>query len=76
MLITTINCTSVRLTSAIQVIFTFFKISLIVAIVATGLANLADGQTSNFAAENAFTATSVSAVAVAFYSGLFSYDGW
>lgn len=75
--ITTINCYSVRLTNAVQVIFTFAKVAVIVAIVGAGLVLLTrDGGTDNLRDGFRGSTTSVSAIAVAFYSGLFSYDGW
>jgi len=74
--ITTINCFSVKLTNYVQVFFTFAKIAIIAAIVVSGAVLLCRGETENL--QNAFSGNSpsVSAVALAFYSGLFSYDGW
>ena len=76
MTITTINCFSVKLTNYVQVFFTFAKIAIIAAIVVSGMVLLCRGETENL--QNAFSGNSpsVSAVALAFYSGLFSYDGW
>ncbi len=75
--ITTINCYSVKLTNAVQIIFTFAKVAVIMAIVGAGLVLLVqDGGTDNLKDGFRGSTTSVSAIAVAFYSGLFSYDGW
>jgi len=75
-LITTVNCFSVKVSNGVQVFFTIAKLAIIAAIVVGGIVMLAQGNTENF--ENSFAGTkqSFSAIALAFYSGLWSYDGW
>jgi len=75
-LITAINCFSVKVSNGVQVFFTAAKLSIIIAIIISGIVLLANGNTANL--QNAFdgSASSFSAIAVAFYSGLWSYDGW
>uniref|UniRef100_H2ZQ45 b(0,+)-type amino acid transporter 1 n=1 Tax=Ciona savignyi TaxID=51511 RepID=H2ZQ45_CIOSA len=76
LLITLINCFSVKLSNFVQIFFTAAKLLIIAAIIVGGFVMLGQGHTENLT--NAFegSATSFSAIAVAFYSGLWSYDGW
>jgi len=75
-MITTINCFSVKVSNGVQIFFTAAKLAIIIAIFMAGIVLLVDGKTQNL--NNAFegSASSFSAIAVAFYSGLWSYDGW
>uniref|UniRef100_A0A663MNG7 b(0,+)-type amino acid transporter 1 n=1 Tax=Athene cunicularia TaxID=194338 RepID=A0A663MNG7_ATHCN len=74
--LTIINCLNVRLATSIMNIFTAAKILALLVIVVGGLVLLAKGQTQSF--QNAFqnTTAGIGAVGVAFYQGLWSYDGW
>ncbi|XP_077420023.1 b(0,+)-type amino acid transporter 1 isoform X1 [Vanacampus margaritifer] len=74
--IVTINCFSVKLASYVQNLFTGAKLLIIVIIVGAGIVLLAQGKTENFS--NAFVGKSVSAggIGLAFYNGLWAYDGW
>ncbi|KFV58345.1 B(0,+)-type amino acid transporter 1, partial [Tyto alba] len=76
LLLTIINCLNVRLATSIMNIFTAAKLLALLVIVVGGLVLLAKGQTQSF--QNAFQNTSagIGAVGVAFYQGLWSYDGW
>ncbi|XP_015175162.1 PREDICTED: Y+L amino acid transporter 2 [Polistes dominula] len=75
-LLTFVNCYDVKETTKMQNIFMFAKIAALVIIIIAGLSWLCMGHTENF--ENAFdnTNTSPGKIAVAFYSGIFSYSGW
>ncbi|EFN86936.1 Y+L amino acid transporter 2 isoform X1 [Harpegnathos saltator] len=75
-LLTFINCYDVKETSKMQNIFMFAKIGALVIIIIAGLVWLCMGYTENF--ENTFENTNYSPgkIAVAFYSGIFSYSGW
>lgn len=75
-LIVIVNCLSVKMASYVQNIFTAAKLLIIVIIVVAGIVLLAQGKTDNFS--NAFGGTSVSfgAIGLAFYNGLWAYDGW
>jgi len=75
-LITTVNCLSVRVANGVQVFFTAAKVLLVVAIITGGCVVLAQGNTGNLSNGFEGSTASFSAVALAFYSGLFSYDGW
>uniref|UniRef100_A0A663EVL5 b(0,+)-type amino acid transporter 1 n=1 Tax=Aquila chrysaetos chrysaetos TaxID=223781 RepID=A0A663EVL5_AQUCH len=76
LLLTIINCLNVRLATSIMNIFTAAKLLALLVIVVGGLVLLANGQTQSF--QNAFqnTTAGIGAVGVAFYQGLWSYDGW
>ncbi|CAO2625756.1 b(0,+)-type amino acid transporter 1, partial [Lemmus lemmus] len=80
MLITTVNALSVRLGSYVQNFFTAAKLVIVAIIIISGLVfliqGLISGNTKNF--QNSFegTQTSVGAISLAFYNGLWAYDGW
>uniref|UniRef100_A0A8B9QEZ7 b(0,+)-type amino acid transporter 1 n=1 Tax=Apteryx owenii TaxID=8824 RepID=A0A8B9QEZ7_APTOW len=76
LLLTIINCLNVRLATSIMNIFTAAKLLALLVIVLGGLVLLAKGQTQSF--QNAFqnTTAGIGPVGVAFYQGLWSYDGW
>ncbi|NWW50645.1 BAT1 protein, partial [Pedionomus torquatus] len=65
LLLTVINCLNVRLATSIMNVFTAVKLMALLVIVVGGVVLLAKGQTQ-----------SNGAVGVAFYQGLWSYDGW
>ncbi|CAI9546098.1 unnamed protein product [Staurois parvus] len=71
-----INCLNVRLSAAIINVFTFAKLLVLLVIIVGGMVLLAQGHTQVF--QNAFenTAAGFGPVGVAFYQGLWSYDGW
>ncbi|XP_004636882.2 b(0,+)-type amino acid transporter 1 [Octodon degus] len=76
LLITTVNALSAKLGSYVQNFFTAAKMVIVVIIVISGLVLLAQGNTKNF--ENSFvgTSASVGGISLAFYNGLWAYDGW
>lgn len=75
-LITTVNAMSVRLGSYVQNVFTAAKLVIVAIIIISGFVLLAQGNTRNF--ENSFDGTklSVGSISLAFYNGLWAYDGW
>ncbi|XP_029354634.1 b(0,+)-type amino acid transporter 1 [Echeneis naucrates] len=75
-IIVSVNCLSVRLARYVQNIFTAAKLFIILIIVAAGIVLLAQGKTETFS--NAFEGASSSAgsIGLAFYNGLWAYDGW
>ncbi|XP_036130743.1 b(0,+)-type amino acid transporter 1-like [Molossus molossus] len=75
-LIIMVNALSVRLGSYVQNVFTAAKLVIVAIIIISGLILLAQGNTKNF--ENSFEGTKLSAGAIglAFYNGLWAYDGW
>ncbi|XP_053682238.1 Y+L amino acid transporter 2 [Sabethes cyaneus] len=74
--LTYINAYDVRITTKMQNIFMFTKIGALVLVIIVGVVCMALGGTENF--ENSFenTETDPGKLAVAFYSGIFSYAGW
>ncbi|MEE6476906.1 hypothetical protein FKM82_011268 [Ascaphus truei] len=71
-----INCLNVRLATSIMNIFTTAKLLVLLVIKVGGVVRLIEGNTQVL--QNAFenTATGFGPVGVAFYQGLWSYDGW
>ncbi|XP_039898763.1 b(0,+)-type amino acid transporter 1 isoform X6 [Simochromis diagramma] len=71
-----INCLSVRLATGIQVVTMAVKVVALVVIILGGIVMLFQGRTENF--EDSFEGTNagVSSIGIAFYQGLWSYDGW
>ncbi|XP_027723875.1 b(0,+)-type amino acid transporter 1 [Vombatus ursinus] len=76
LVITTVNSLSVKLGSYVQNFFTAAKLVIVTIIIISGIVLLAQGKTKNF--ENSFEDSSVSvgAMSLAFYNGLWAYDGW
>ncbi|XP_023419503.2 b(0,+)-type amino acid transporter 1-like [Cavia porcellus] len=76
LLIITVNALSVRLGRYVQNFFTAAKMVIVAIIIISGVVLLAQGNTRNF--ENSFAATpaSVGGISLAFYNGLWAYDGW
>ncbi|XP_044023742.1 b(0,+)-type amino acid transporter 1 isoform X3 [Siniperca chuatsi] len=76
MVLAIVNCLSVRLATNIQVVSTVVKVLVLGVIILGGVVMLFQGHTENF--ENSFkgTNTGVGSVYIAFYQGLWSYDGW
>lgn len=76
MLITLVNCYSVKATNIVQIVFTIAKLLIVVAIIIGGFVQIGFGNTEYL--NNTFegTTSNPSAVALAFYSGLWAYDGW
>ncbi|XP_022246074.1 large neutral amino acids transporter small subunit 1-like isoform X4 [Limulus polyphemus] len=71
-----VNCYNVKLAARVQDVFTFAKIIALIIIIVAGLIHIGVGNTHNF--QNAFegTTTEPGYIALAFYSGIFSYSGW
>ena len=76
MTITLANCISVKLSNSIQVFFTGAKLLMVVAISVGGIVLLAQGETQNFNNAFAETTTDWTKFILAFYGGLWSFDGW
>ncbi|CAF1101483.1 unnamed protein product [Rotaria sp. Silwood1] len=71
-----INCISVSAANRLNIIFVISKVSSILVVVIAGLIRMGKGHTQNF--QNSFDGTTKNplGVALAFYSGLWAYDGW
>lgn len=75
-LLTAINCYNVKWATRVQDIFTGTKIFALVIIMVAGFWWLCMGHTENFRHPMDGTNTQPGYVALAVYSGLFSYSGW
>ncbi|XP_078037372.1 solute carrier family 7 member genderblind [Augochlora pura] len=75
-LLTFANCYDVKDTSKMQNVFMFTKIGALTIIIIAGITWVLLGHTENF--ENSFenTRKEPGKIAVAIYSGIFSYSGW
>ncbi|KAK0084446.1 hypothetical protein PV325_001196 [Microctonus aethiopoides] len=74
--ITYINCTSVKLFVKIQNVFVICKVAVCLLVIAGGIWWLASGHTKLLANPFENTTASPGNIALAFYSGLWAYDGW
>uniref|UniRef100_UPI00398EB904 b(0,+)-type amino acid transporter 1 n=1 Tax=Pristiophorus japonicus TaxID=55135 RepID=UPI00398EB904 len=75
-LITLVNSVSVKLANYVQNFLTAAKLLIVAVIIIAGLVLIAQGNTKNF--ENSFDGaqTSFGSISLAFYNGLWAYDGW
>lgn len=74
LILTFVNCWSVKWSTWVQDIFTYGKLLALAIIIATGMYQLSQGKTQNFTFEG--SDWNVSHIALSFYSGLFAYNGW
>lgn len=74
LLLTFINCWSVKWSTFVQDIFTYGKLLALAIIIVAGIYQLALGKTQNFNFDN--SVYDVTRIALSFYSGLFAYNGW
>lgn len=70
-----VNCLSVRTATLIQVICTGVKLLALIAIALGGCVMLFHGETGSIASLEG-TNVGVKSIGIAFYQGLWSYDGW
>lgn len=75
-LLTVINCYNVKWVTRVQDIFTATKIFALIIIVIAGIWYLCTGHVEHFNDPMAGTTKEPGYIALAFYSGLFSYSGW
>ncbi|XP_039290058.1 large neutral amino acids transporter small subunit 1 [Nilaparvata lugens] len=73
---TFMNCYNVKLTSNIQNSFMFGKTGALALIIIVGIASFFMNDVNNFDAPFQRSTFSPGPIAVAFYSGIFSYSGW
>ncbi|XP_055549322.1 b(0,+)-type amino acid transporter 1 isoform X2 [Wyeomyia smithii] len=71
-----VNCYSVNLGMAVQNVFTSAKLIAVLIVICGGAYKLFQGNTQHL--QNAFSGPmpSMGAIATAFYTGLWAYDGW
>lgn len=78
-ILTAINCISVRLATFVQDFFTVAKVFALLLIIATGAVLLFTGKPEyreSFEDLFANTTPNIGTASLAFYSGLFAYQGW
>ncbi|XP_062923063.1 b(0,+)-type amino acid transporter 1 [Mobula hypostoma] len=75
-LITLVNSLSVKLAYYLQNFLTAAKLLIVAVIIMAGIVLIAQGNTHNF--KNSFDGaqTSFGSIGLAFYNGLWAYDGW
>eukprot|EP00063_Salmo_salar_P057277 XP_014032112.1 PREDICTED: large neutral amino acids transporter small subunit 1-like [Salmo salar] len=78
LLLTAVNCWSVKAATRVQDVFTAAKLLALVLIIILGFVQIGRGGTERLWPENAFegTRTDVGSFGLALYSGLFAYGGW
>jgi len=77
MFLTWLNCYSIKVTTKLQGVFMFTKVAALIIVIIVGLVAFGQGKGfENF--ENAFdnSETEPGRIALAFYSGIYSYAGW
>ncbi|XP_037902969.1 large neutral amino acids transporter small subunit 1-like [Hermetia illucens] len=74
--LTYLNCFDVKTTTKMQNVIMFTKIAALVLIIVVGIVWMALGNVENFEGPFQDTQTDPGKIAVAFYSGIFSYAGW
>ncbi|KAL0811531.1 hypothetical protein ABMA28_009919 [Loxostege sticticalis] len=74
LLLTFVNCWSVRAATRVQDWFTYAKLLALFVIIAAGAYQLCQGKVEHFSFEG--TTNDVTSIALSFYSGLFAYNGW
>lgn len=71
-----VNCINVRLSMFVQMFFMVAKVLALAIIVIGGIVMLIKGRTENFEDSFENTNTEINLIGIAFYQGLWSYDGW
>ncbi|KAL9975672.1 hypothetical protein ACROYT_G012858 [Oculina patagonica] len=71
-----INCASVKWATRIQDSFTFGKLIALAILIVIGLIEIGSGNVMNFEGSFEGTTSNLANIGLAFYSGLWAYDGW
>nr|XP_057946548.1 b(0,+)-type amino acid transporter 1-like [Doryrhamphus excisus] len=72
----TVNCLNVRFSMSVQVFFMVAKVLALAVIIVGGVVMLWKGHTQNFTDSFENTNVGISSIGIAFYQGLWSFDGW
>ncbi|CAH1783680.1 unnamed protein product [Owenia fusiformis] len=75
-ILTIINMYDVKWATRVQDVFTYAKVGALILIIITGFVQLGKGHYEHFLDPFKGTETDVGKVSMAFYSGLFAYNGW
>lgn len=73
-LLTFVNCWDVKWSTRVQDVFTYAKLLALFIIIGTGIYQLCLGKVEYFTFQD--SQTDVTKISLAFYSGLFAYNGW
>ncbi|XP_074895971.1 large neutral amino acids transporter small subunit 1 [Buteo buteo] len=78
LLLTAVNCYSVKAATRVQDAFAAAKLLALALIIILGFVQLAKGDVTNLTPEHSFEGTKVGVgnIVLALYSGLFAYGGW
>lgn len=76
LILTFVNCYDVKWATRVQDVFTYAKLLALALIIITGIVQLARGETEYFQDPWEHTETNIPKACLAFYSGLFAYNGW
>lgn len=76
LILTFVNCFDVKWATRVQDVFTYAKLLALALIIITGIVQLARGETEYFQDPWEHTETNIPKACLAFYSGLFAYNGW
>ena len=76
MLLLFVNCYSVNLATGVQNVFTAAKLVAIAIVCLGGLYKFIEGEPATSDMGYSGTTDNMGAIAMAFYSGLWAYDGW
>ncbi|XP_049597159.1 b(0,+)-type amino acid transporter 1 isoform X1 [Syngnathus scovelli] len=75
-LLATVNCLNVRVSVSVQVFSMVVKVLALAGMIVGGVVMLARGRTENFQDSFKNTNIAINPIGIAFYQGLWSYDGW
>uniref|UniRef100_A0A3Q2YU96 b(0,+)-type amino acid transporter 1 n=1 Tax=Hippocampus comes TaxID=109280 RepID=A0A3Q2YU96_HIPCM len=75
-ILATVNCLNVRFSMSVQVFFMVVKVLSLAVIIVGGVVMLIRGHTENFQDSFENSNIGISPIGIAFYQGLWSYDGW
>ncbi|XP_052789094.1 large neutral amino acids transporter small subunit 2-like [Mya arenaria] len=76
LILTFVNCYDVKWATRVQDVFTYAKLLALALIIITGVVQLCRGETEHFQDPFEHTETNIAKASLAFYSGLFAYNGW
>lgn len=76
LVLATVNCLNVRFSMSVQVFFMVAKVLALAIVIIGGVVMFVKGHTENFHDSFENTNVGINPIGIAFYQGLWSYDGW